>query len=546
MRNLFALGSLVILIPLSASAQADHTPTITSVTNAASYVQPIAPGELVTIKGSNLTLGQTAQAAANPLPTELGGTTVLIGGVPAALLYVSPEQINAQVPTAIYGSLDFSYNVTTTVLTSAGASAPINVPISAVGPGFFTSNASGCGPVAALNITPDGDISVNSKSNSAAPGDSIALFGTGLGVPTVVHPNGVAPTEAEAFMWRGSIHWDYASSPVTPSYAGLAPNLVGVDQVNFQVPANSREGCSIPITMDTGLRTSQLVSVSVNTGRGPCTDPPEQSYGTVSLEKTVLSSPTTQSTTEQFLATFPAAPGLVQPALPTYNLGSSIAYFSVPVASARACFADGYHQLSAGTISIQSGSEAPITVDPMTDSAVGTTYSQSLPANFIHQGTYELSSNPGSSEDIAFQASVPVGEEITIQNTLTPGTVLSPYKTKTLTWTGGDASSIVRITLIQDVTETASLRSVWYASAAAGSITLINCQIGGPDGLTPTVCSYGIPATYGGKPNAKLIVDVLPTDGAALFQQHVPGISQELRFSWAYHYVFEGLSISVD
>lgn len=541
MRILFALSSLLILIPLSASSQVNVTPTVASVMNAASYAQPVAPGELVTIKGSHLTLGQTAQASADPLPTQLGGTTVLIGGVPAALLYVSPEQINAQVPTAIFGSQDFSYNVSATVLTSAGVSTPMDVPLSAVSPGFFTSNASGCGPVAALNITPDGDVSVNSKSNSAAPGDFIALFGTGLGVPTVVHPNGVAPTEAEAFMWPGAIHWDYASSPVTPSYAGLAPNLVGVDQVNFQVPLNSREGCSIPITMDTGelTRTSQLVSVSVSTGRGQCTDPPEQSYGTVSLEKTVLSSSTDTSTTEQFLASFPAAPGLVQPALPTYNLPTAMFTFWVPAASARACLADGYHRLSAGTISLQAGSNPVITVDPMMESA-GTTYSQSLPANFIHQGTYELSSNPGTSEEVAFQASVPVGEEINIQNTLTPGTELSPYTTRTLTWTGGDASSIVRATLIQDVTKTASPRSVWYASAAAGFISLPSCSGGGGSGRM--VCSYGLPGSLKGR--AKLIVDVLPADGAALFQQHVPGISEELRFSWAYHYVFEGLTLT--
>ena len=57
---------------------------------------PIAPGSLLSIYGQNL--ARTAQAASLPLPTTLGGVSVLINGFAAPLLYVSPAQLNVQAP----------------------------------------------------------------------------------------------------------------------------------------------------------------------------------------------------------------------------------------------------------------------------------------------------------------------------------------------------------------------------------------------------------------------------------------------------------------
>ena len=59
--------------------------------------QQVAPGSLVSIYGQDLA-ANTQSAAAPPLPLTLSGASVLIGGQAAPLLYVSPEQINAQVP----------------------------------------------------------------------------------------------------------------------------------------------------------------------------------------------------------------------------------------------------------------------------------------------------------------------------------------------------------------------------------------------------------------------------------------------------------------
>ena len=60
--------------------------------------QALAPGSLFTLFGSQLS-ASTAQAPRQfPLPTRLGGAEVFVNAVRAALLYVSPTQINGQVP----------------------------------------------------------------------------------------------------------------------------------------------------------------------------------------------------------------------------------------------------------------------------------------------------------------------------------------------------------------------------------------------------------------------------------------------------------------
>jgi len=79
--------------------------TVTAVTSGANLngggdAASIAPGSIVEIMGTNLSdnVTMSAPAGALNLPTSLGGVQVSFNGVPAPLLYVSPTQINAQVP----------------------------------------------------------------------------------------------------------------------------------------------------------------------------------------------------------------------------------------------------------------------------------------------------------------------------------------------------------------------------------------------------------------------------------------------------------------
>jgi hypothetical protein len=80
-------------------------PSLAAVVNAASFrADAVVPGSLISIFGSNLAQ-TTASAPAAPFPRSLGGVTLSINGIPARLLFVSPGQINAQVPSELTAGL---------------------------------------------------------------------------------------------------------------------------------------------------------------------------------------------------------------------------------------------------------------------------------------------------------------------------------------------------------------------------------------------------------------------------------------------------------
>ncbi|MGA2577431.1 MAG: hypothetical protein ABSH24_15535 [Bryobacteraceae bacterium] len=341
-----------------------QVPQISSagIVNAASYAQPISPGSLVSIFGTNLAAAR-ATATGLPLPTGLMGTSVSVNGVTAPLLFVSAGQINLEIPSAAsacYGCGEFAASLVVT--TVAGSSAAVQVPISVDAPAVFTMDASGCGQADALNVAPDGSISQNSLSNSAAPGDYISLFGTGFGPVYSPPTDGTAAKGPQGLEFASGVTLGFltgtapASANITPTYAGLAPTLVGVDQMNFQIPKGAPEGCAVPVVI-AGLPLSPTISLSIHTGRGQCSDPPVQSYGQISLTKTIASGTSADGESD----TFPSGPGMPapQPQPPPAAPGGYVAntsppsFISAPVAS-RACPVAGYADLSAGPITISS------------------------------------------------------------------------------------------------------------------------------------------------------------------------------------------------
>jgi uncharacterized protein (TIGR03437 family) len=160
----------------------------------------IAPGTLVTILGDNLA-DQTAvpPADADPLPTELGGVQVYFDGIRAPLLYVSPNQINAQVPWEILDSTGLNAYVRT--VWSDGrttATNPVNMPVIPENPGLFTlggpdprpgvvlhfsSNATGTVSVDGAATAGDvGTVTIEDRSYSytVQDGDTLASIRDGL------------------------------------------------------------------------------------------------------------------------------------------------------------------------------------------------------------------------------------------------------------------------------------------------------------------------------------------------------------------------------
>jgi uncharacterized protein (TIGR03437 family) len=140
---------LLLCNPVLAQVQ-PSLPAISALVNGAtglssSSVPVAARGSIVTIYGSNLA---TANTSANgfPLPTQLGGTQVSFGGIPAPLLFVSASQINAQVPFEIPDVT----SADVVVQTANGVSAPLKATMLAQDPGIFVAITNGL-PVSAAN-----------------------------------------------------------------------------------------------------------------------------------------------------------------------------------------------------------------------------------------------------------------------------------------------------------------------------------------------------------------------------------------------------------
>lgn len=188
----------LVFLTIAAVPALAQKPTITGIVNAASYAAPtllldaIAPGSIATIFGTNLS-SQTLTATSLPLPTQLADMQVKVDGVPAPLLFLSPNQINFQVSWRYLNSAEWRRIV---VPQPDGAPAPFDPPIRGL---------EGIGPLS---------------------GAGELLF------------------------------------------AGLAPGLVGVYQVNLRLGPDTPQGCAVPIVSVELFNSSRIASISVHAGGG--------------------------------------------------------------------------------------------------------------------------------------------------------------------------------------------------------------------------------------------------------------------------------------
>lgn len=107
----------------------------------------LAPGTLVTITGTNLSAGTASADLTKPqVPTDLGGTEVYFNGVKSPVIFVSPTQINAQIPWEFTDGTDAdpdSINAYVRSVMSDGSimvTSPVAATIVPADPGIYTTN----------------------------------------------------------------------------------------------------------------------------------------------------------------------------------------------------------------------------------------------------------------------------------------------------------------------------------------------------------------------------------------------------------------------
>lgn len=245
-----AAGHLQVFLDGTSPASATEITTLpptsintAGIVNAASFVSGISPGGLATIYGTTLAGGSLAWASV-PWPSDLGNVQVLVNNEPSQLLYVSDGQINFMVPGDLVPG-----TASLTVLTGAGTSASIQVPVTAVAPGIFFDAASNFGAI--LNA----GTSRTTQQQPAARGQFIEIYCTGLGA-VKEESTGLSPTIAQPQVLIGNV-------PAIVKFSGLAPLFGGgLYQVNAQIPENAPAGTQ-PLILKIGGVASNSVKVAI-------------------------------------------------------------------------------------------------------------------------------------------------------------------------------------------------------------------------------------------------------------------------------------------
>jgi uncharacterized protein (TIGR03437 family) len=225
------------------------------VLNAASFAlgAPLAPGSMVSIFGSGLANG-TSSASSLPLPIELAGATVLIGGQTAPVFYAKDGQINAIVP---YG---LPANVPSQVIVNLGSTytTPEPVTIASAQPAIFTADGSGSGQ--AIAVRPNGDLA--NKSTPSTAGEVLVFYATGLGQTSPPAVAGQAATSSP-LQSVANVSLAIGGQPANIRFAGLAPGFTSLYQINATVPAGV-QGDTLPVVLSVGGQAAPVVTVSVN------------------------------------------------------------------------------------------------------------------------------------------------------------------------------------------------------------------------------------------------------------------------------------------
>jgi len=226
--------------------QGPQTPiTVAGISNAASGQQAYAPGMILSVYGAGL--GDLAQAAtAIPLPVMLSGLDAWLsnsGGqaTVAPLYYVSPDQVNLQIPYSI------APGPATLMVQGPWGHTTVDLTISQSAPGIF--------------MFPDGSVN---PSNTARAGDTVVIYVTGDGLTNPPSMTGLTPGAGMVPVPQLPLSITVGGVAVARPFAfiGIPSWSVGVTQINFNIPASVPAGPQ-PVVVTLGSASSLPATITI-------------------------------------------------------------------------------------------------------------------------------------------------------------------------------------------------------------------------------------------------------------------------------------------
>jgi uncharacterized protein (TIGR03437 family) len=151
------------------------------------------------------------------------------------------------------------------VNSTAGSSTNVSLPVVPAKPGVFAYEAGGGGQAKAVNQdgSLNGDGSINGTDKAAAPGTVIAIYATGLGPFNPPIPQGAAAPASPLSTATLAISATIGGRSADVPYAGSAPGLVGVYQVNILVPLVTPSGANAIVLTAGGNASQDGVTVQI-------------------------------------------------------------------------------------------------------------------------------------------------------------------------------------------------------------------------------------------------------------------------------------------
>ncbi len=243
----FAAGGVSGLTPTQQQFLASLSVGTAATVSGASFTAPVAPGSIASVFGDRLAASAASAQfdSQGRLPLMLGGTSLIVGGQPAALLSVGPGQANLVLPSELSpGSQEV------VVSTDTGRIVRGTVNVATVAPGIFTFSMNGTGEGDIVNGVTGarGPFAVTTPSTS---GDDkrtrLSIYLTGIrnapGLP-------------------GSVRVTIGGQSVGVEFAGPQPNFVGLDQINVLVPPALANAGILNLQVKIGDAVSNVVQVA--------------------------------------------------------------------------------------------------------------------------------------------------------------------------------------------------------------------------------------------------------------------------------------------
>ncbi len=482
---------------LSASASLSAAVTIAAngVKNSASYANPafpngsIAQGSLFVVFGSGMGPAQIQYASSFPLPVNLLGTSVsvTVNGttVQCPMIYTLDGQIAAILPSNTpvgSGTMVVSYNGTNS------STAPIKV--GANSPGLFAVNQQGSGSL----VVQDASGKPNSLTFAFAPGQTVVLWGTGLGPISGSDASQPAQTNLPGGI-KVAVNIGGQNAQVV--YAGRSQDA-GVDQINVVIPSGVT-GCYVPVYLTvTGANgvstTSNFGTMSIAAGGTACVDPgfPQSTtggnykIGSVGLSRSSIQLPILGQT---YTSLTDGGSGVFLAFDPTYLAYAAGNYYDYVNGS---CFVFMYNSvgsvpntpqpryLNAGSILNVTGPNGTkqLTMQPSLPGIYSATLGlmSTLPGSknsplYLDPGSYTVDNGTGGADVGPFKLSINVPPAFiwTNQSSITSIDRTQPLR---ITWSGGDPNAQVLVTGGSYAVASAYVSFICSAKDSDGGLTV--------------------------------------------------------------------------